>query len=207
QANSREIRPKPGWSTSFSWRILQYSIETILDARGVRRHASGESYQTPLLFCRGWREVLKQFLHALIQILNILVGVIGERVARGASPKKLFRLGVEEVDDQCAYLICLYGGPGLSEPSASKSSPTPTSSKPVIKRVQGLLVSCDLHSYDRNIAARIHLSPACCRQRRVNRILDSIYIQRILGLNVFPRVGLVLPEVCAAIVIRLHLLC
>jgi len=55
----------------------------------------GDPCPTPLLLRRAWRELFKQLFHALIKVLNVLVGVVGERVARGASPYQLLRLGIE----------------------------------------------------------------------------------------------------------------
>src|SRR6266478_8555596 len=159
-----------------------------------------------LLLLRAWRKLLKQFLHALIQILDVLIGVIGEGVAGGASPEELFRLGVEQIHNQCAYLIRLCRGGCFSEASASKASPAPASSEPVVKGVQGLLVLRDLHGYDRNVTARIHLGPTLCCQGGIDGILDSVNNKWILRLDALPRVGLVLREVCAAIVIGLYLL-
>ena len=50
---------------------------------GVGHKKAPESH----LFVRSaWRELLEHFVHALVQVLNVLVGVAGERVARGASP-------------------------------------------------------------------------------------------------------------------------
>jgi len=49
--------------------------------------------------------MLEPFLHALIQILNVPVGAVGERVARGASSNQLLGLGIEEIDDHGAHLI------------------------------------------------------------------------------------------------------
>src|SRR5260370_12329963 len=102
----------------------------------------------PLLLRRPWRELFEHFLRALIQILDVLVGVVGERVARSASPYQLLGLGVEQIDDQRSYLICFCCGSCLSKASPSKSSPTPASCAPVLEGVQGLLVARDLHGYD-----------------------------------------------------------
>lgn len=35
----------------------------------------------PLLLRRAWREVLEHFVHAFIQILDVLVGIVGKCVA------------------------------------------------------------------------------------------------------------------------------
>src|ERR1035437_3023796 len=107
----------------------------------------------PLLLRRTWRELLEHFRNVLIQVLNVFVGVIGERVARVASPNQLLRFCVEQIDDQRSYLICFCCCGCLtktSKTSASKPSPTPTSSKPIVEGIQGLLIVCDLHRHDGN---------------------------------------------------------
>src|SRR5580704_2832088 len=53
-------------------------------------------FRLPLL--RVGRKLFEHFLDALVQILDVLVGVVGESVARGASPQKRFRLRVEQID-------------------------------------------------------------------------------------------------------------
>jgi hypothetical protein len=49
--------------------------------------------------------VLEHFVHSLIQILDVLVGVIGERIACGTPPDQLLGLGIEQIDNQHPYLI------------------------------------------------------------------------------------------------------
>ena len=51
---------------------LLWHFERIID---------GEDSPSPLIR-RSWREFLKHFLHALNQILGVLVSVVGQRVAR-----------------------------------------------------------------------------------------------------------------------------
>src|SRR6266852_458558 len=193
---------KPPWSGCPSPRAAywphakEWPPKRVLDKP---RCTGGESCWTPLLLRRAWREFLEHFVHALIQVLDVLVGVVGECVAGCASPEQLLGFAIEQIDDQRAYFICFCGGRCLSETSAS--------SKPVIEGIQGLLILGDFHGYDRNIAARIHLGPAFCCQGGIDGSFDSVDKQGVLRLNAFPRVGLVLPEVDAAIVIGLHLLC
>ena len=151
--------------------------------------------------------MLEHFVDALVQVLDVLVGIVGECVARATSPEEAFRLRVEQIDDQRAYLVCVCGGRCFSEASASKSSPTPAAAKPVVERIQGLLILRGLQRNDRDITAGIYLGPAFCRQSGINRRLYSVDIQGILGLHLFPRVGFVLPEVRGVIIIGLHLLC
>src|SRR6266446_3016675 len=183
--------------------------------KGMAAETSARQKQTqkwriivaPLLLRRAWREVLEHFVHALIQILNIFVRVVGECVARVASPDQLFGLGVKEIDDHSADPVSFSCDCSLSKTTASKSPPTPAATKPVIERIQRLLIAGDFHGDNRNVAARVHLGPTFCRQGGINGSLDSIYVEGIFRLNLLPRVSSVLREVCTAIVIGLHLLC
>src|SRR5215469_8163634 len=170
-----------------------------------KRWTGGES--CCLLLGRAWREVLEHFVHAFIQILDVLVGVVGKSVAGGTSPHQLLRLGVEEIDDHGADLVGFSRGRCLTKTSTTKAPPAPTSTHPLIESIECLLIAGDLDGYYGNIAAGIHLGPAFCSQSNIDGILDAIHIQRIFRLNVFPRVGLVLSEVCAAIEVGLDLLC
>src|SRR5208337_319288 len=102
-----------------------------------------------LLFLRrAWREVLEHFLHALIQVLNVLVGVVREGVARRAPPDQLLGFGIEQVDDHRAHPVSVSRGRCLTKTSATKASPTPASSKAVVESIQGLLITGDLHGHD-----------------------------------------------------------
>src|ERR1700675_76100 len=105
---------------------------------------SGESWSRPLLLGRVWGELLEHFLHALVQILDVLVGIVGECVARCASPDQLLCLGIEEIDDHRAHLVCLSGGRCLAKTSGTKTPPTPTPTKAIVESVQRLLIACDL---------------------------------------------------------------
>src|SRR6266404_6804168 len=108
---------------------------------------AGESCATPLLLRRAWRKLLEHFIHALIEVLDVLVGVVGERVARAASPDQLLGLGIEEIDNYGAHLVRIGRGRCLTKTSATKAPKTPASSKPVVKRIQGLLILGDLHGH------------------------------------------------------------
>src|SRR5580704_1600923 len=112
---------------------MEESPKRVLDKRRCR---VGESSSHPLLLRRAWREILKHFLYALIQVFDVLVGVVGKRVARGASPDQLLSLGIEEIDDHGADLIRFGGGGSLTKASCSKSPPTPASTKSVVERIQ-----------------------------------------------------------------------
>jgi len=95
------------------------------------------------------------------------------------SPEERFCLRVEQIDDQRAHLVCVRGGRCFSKASASKSSPTPAAAKPVVERIQGLLILRGLDSNDGDVAAGIHLGPTFCRQYGINRRLDAVDIQGI----------------------------
>src|SRR5712671_6809369 len=86
-----------------------------------------------LAFCRLRREFLEHLRDALVQVLFIFRGLIGERVFGTASPDQLLCLRVVHVNYQGSLFIVLFGCRRLAEPSASKSSPTPSSTHTVIE--------------------------------------------------------------------------
>src|SRR5258708_8030491 len=86
-----------------------------------------------LAFCRLRREFLEHLRDALVQVLFIFLGLIGERVFGTASPAQLLFLRVVHVNHQGSLFIVLFGCRRLAEPSASKSSPTPSSTHTVIE--------------------------------------------------------------------------
>ena len=43
--------------------------------------------------------MLEHFVHAFVEVLRVLVGFVGERIARRTPPDQLLRLCVEEIDD------------------------------------------------------------------------------------------------------------
>jgi len=75
-------------------------------------------------------------------------------------PLHLFRLVIKEIDDHRPYFVgsCCCGC--FPKPSSSKSPPAPTSTEAVVEGIQRLLVVCHLNGDDRDIATRLHLSPA-----------------------------------------------
>ena len=150
--------------------------------------------------------MLEHFVHALIQILDVFVGIVGKRIARAASPDQLLGLGIEEIDDHRAHLVGIGRCCRLTETATSEAPPTPTSSKSVVEGIQGLLILRHLNGDDGDVTIGINLGPAFCCQRSIDSTLDAINIQGIFRLNVFPRIGLVLREVSAAVLISLALL-
>src|SRR6267378_3745995 len=105
-----------------------------------------------------WGEMREHLLHSLVEIPGVLVSIVGKCVAGRASPDQGPGLGVEQIDDQGSDLVGFGCRRCVSEPS--ESSPTPTSSKVVVKSVKSLLISRHLHRYESHIATRIHLCPA-----------------------------------------------
>jgi hypothetical protein len=42
--------------------------------------------------------MLEHFVHALVEVLGVLVSLVGERIARGASPDQFLRFCIEKID-------------------------------------------------------------------------------------------------------------
>jgi hypothetical protein len=122
--------------------------------------------------------LLEHFIHALIEVLDVLVGVVRECVARAASPDQLLGLGIEEIDNYGAHLVRISRGRRLTKASATKAPKTPSSSKPVIKSIQRLLIlGC--------------ASPNCMRaENSAIPCRDSCPVQAIL----YPRAPKISPE-------------
>ena len=140
--------------------------------------------------------MLKQLLDALVEVFDVLVRIVRERITGTGSPYELLRFCVEQIDHQRPNLICVCCSSRLSKTSPSKTSPTPASSKPVVEGIKGLLQLRHLYCDDRNIAAGIHLGPTLCRQGGVHSVLDSIDIEGVFRLYGLPTICLVLTEVC-----------
>ena len=127
-----------------------------------------------LLFRRTRREFLKHFLDAFVEVADVLVGIGRERAAATTSSQQLLRLCIEQINDQCPHCMCLCCSSCLSETSSSKTSPAPTTSKPVVEGAEGLLVLRHLHDHDRHVATRFRLTPTFRSQRRIDGILNAI---------------------------------
>src|SRR2546421_9055353 len=65
----------------------------------VKRSDSDSSPPSLVGLRRGGRKMLEHFVHAFVEVLGVLVRLVGERIARGASPDQFLRLCVEEIDD------------------------------------------------------------------------------------------------------------
>jgi hypothetical protein len=101
--------------------------------------------------------------------------------------------------------VVLFGRSRFAHPSESSPPPSPTEAA-----IEGLKLSLGLrrlNRYDGQIAAAVHLSPALGCQLGIHRILDSGVLQGIRGLDVLPRIRLVLSEIGFVIKVGLNLLC
>jgi hypothetical protein len=43
--------------------------------------------------------MLEHFVHPFAEVFGVLVRLVGERIARGASPNQFLRFCIEEIDD------------------------------------------------------------------------------------------------------------
>src|SRR5208282_5424351 len=92
---------------------------------------SGFSFGTPLFLRRAWRKLLKQFLDAFIQVLDVLVGVARDRVTGAASPYQLLRLRVEQIDTNVPTLyvsVVVVASPKPPPPKPLQPQPPPNPS-------------------------------------------------------------------------------
>jgi hypothetical protein len=87
--------------------------------------------------------VLKHLLHSLVQVLDVLVGLVGKHVAGHAPPDQHFGLCIEEIDNQRANRVSFGCSRGFSK--TPKTAPTSAAAKVIVERVQSLVVSVDLH--------------------------------------------------------------
>src|SRR6266566_1691577 len=85
-------------------------------------------------FCRFWRKLLEHLGNALVQVLLIFLGLIGQSVFSTSPPNQLLRLCVVQVNNQGPFLVVLLRGCGFAH--STESSPPPTSPEPVIERLQ-----------------------------------------------------------------------
>src|SRR4029077_5628301 len=101
---------------------------------------------TGLFVRRGGREFLEHFHHALVEVIDVLFGLIGERVAGRAAPDEFFCCCIRQVDDKSSYPVRLWGCSGVT-----KSAETPASAEVVVKGVERLLIMGNLDGHDGDI--------------------------------------------------------
>src|SRR6266850_5421071 len=112
-----------------------------------------------LAFCRVRRELLEHLGYTFVQVLFVLIGLIRHCVLRTSAPDQLLGVCVVQVDNQGSYFVVLFGRGGVAEPSTSESSPSPSPTEAVIKRLKASLGLGRLNCYDCDIAATVHLGP------------------------------------------------
>src|SRR3954447_2206661 len=76
-----------------------------------------------LAFRRLWRKLLEHFRDALVQVLLIFLGFIGQSVFSTTTPNQLLRFRVVQVNNQGPFLVVLLRGCGF--PHSTESSPAP----------------------------------------------------------------------------------
>ena len=128
--------------------------------------------------------MLEHFVHALVEVLCVLVRLLGKRIARRASPDQFLCFCVEEIDHQSPHRVCFGCRGCVAEPT--ESSPAATSSEPVIERVQGLLILSRLNGKDLGVTSGWNQRPAFSGKSAVYRVLDPVDHQRVFRLDFFP---------------------
>src|ERR1700756_3769810 len=86
-----------------------------------------------LASCRGWRELLEHLRNTFVQVLFIFLSLVGQSVFSAAAPNQLLGFCVVQVNDQGSLFVVLFGCRRLAEPSATESSPAPSSTEAVIE--------------------------------------------------------------------------
>ena len=67
------------------------------------------SHPGPQLLFRWLRgKVLKHLLHAFVQILDVLAGLVGERVAGHTTPDQVFCFCVKKINNERAHFVGIY---------------------------------------------------------------------------------------------------
>src|SRR5258705_7483525 len=87
-----------------------------------------------LLFFRG--KVFEHLLYALIKILDVRVGLAGERIARRSPPDHLLTVRVEQIDNQRTDFVVVHRCGCVSEAAA----PAPAASKAVVEGIESALI-------------------------------------------------------------------
>src|SRR5882724_4914568 len=150
-------------------RLSDFVCISFCFSKSLRVSISGLLHLTPerhprvlpdpaLLFARSRGKVFQHLLHALVQVLDALVRLVGERVARRSTPQQFLGLRIERVEHQGAYFVVVdVRGCAAATESAA---PAPAASKAVVEGVESLLVLCGLNGDQREAAARRNLRKA-----------------------------------------------
>src|SRR5258706_7334421 len=128
--------------------------------------------------------MLEHLVHAFVEVLCVLVGVVGERIARGTSPDQFLSLCVEQIDYQGSHFVGFDGRGGVAK--STESSPMAASSESVIERVQGLLILSRLDGTDFDVTSRGNFRPTLCSQSAVHCTLDAVDHELVFRLDLFP---------------------
>src|SRR5260370_26412378 len=101
-----------------------------------------------------WRKVFEHLLHALVEILDVLVGLVRKGVAGRSPPDDCFGLRVEQIDNQSADLVGVNGCGRVSE--STSAAPAPAAAESVVESVEGTLILSRLDRHDSDITPRSH---------------------------------------------------
>src|SRR3984957_3077267 len=102
------------------------------------------------------RKMIEHLLHALVEILDVLVGLVRERVAGRSSPDEFLGVPVEHINNQRAHLVGIYRCSRVSESPA----PAPASSEAVVIGVDSLVALSHIHRHDCDITSRNYRRPS-----------------------------------------------
>src|ERR1700693_52486 len=103
-------------------------------------------------------ELREHLGHALVQVLLIFIGLVGQRVFGTAPPDQLLGFCVVHVDEQSPFFVVLLVSGSLAH--STESPPTPSPAHTVVEGLKCLLGMRRGYRYEGYIAAIVYLSPA-----------------------------------------------
>src|SRR5260370_30636957 len=135
-----------------------------------------------------------------LQPFCVLLRIIGRGVGRDSPPNQVLRIGGEHIDDQSPDFVDVNCRGCFSK--ASETSPTPSASKTVIKRVHRVLRMGFPERVDQNIASRGNLGPAFRGKRAVDSAFGALVPNGIPSFQLAPGICFEVDKVYVVIVVR-----
>src|SRR6266702_8432317 len=98
---------------------------------GTLRRRIRRGLPQPALPLRLGRKMIEHLLHALVEILDVVVRLVGKRVTRRSPPDQFLSVCIEQVDNEGTDLVVLHCCGCVSE----SATPPPAAAEPVVEGV------------------------------------------------------------------------